>query len=205
MFQQNRVTRALVASFWLAFVFTVGCDEQSTNPPEKQTIITHIRTEDTKITDIVRQGTREYRVLRIKNPSAVGVPPLNENYLYIALFSVRVELQPGDILEVFGECEVTNDNNYAVQMGSVIAISDQESDMRQAVVDGNFICGLTGMNVTREIHHLLTTRAGSVTVPTRISGNKWIHFIGFAISDGRTPGDYLIFERGHLSLLQLRP
>lgn len=190
----------------LIIVLVAGCEKkETTTSPQAQIIVAHHRTDSTRLTDTVVQGGNVYRVLRIRNPSGGGVPPLRENYLYLALFSVRMDLRGGDILEVFAECEVTNDNIYAVQMGSVIAISDQETDMRQAVVDGNYICGLTGMNVTNEIHHLMTTRAGSLTIPSGLSGSKWIHFIGFAISDGRTPGDYLIFERGHLSVLQLRP
>ena len=202
MQHQDRVLRVLIMSLSLAFVFMSSCNEETTAP---QPEIMHLRTDETRISDIMNEAGREFSVLRIKNPSNVGLPPLNENYLYLPLFSINVALQPGDILEVSAECEVTNDNSYAVQMGSVIAISDQESDMRDAVVNGTYITGLTGMNVTNEIHHLLMTRAGSLTVPSGISGNNWIHFIGFAISDGRHPGDCLIFERGHLSLVLFRP
>lgn len=179
----------------LLSAFISSCDKESAEP---QVDIQHFRTDQTKMNDLVFVNGRDYPVFRIKNPFV-------ENYQYLPMFSLEVELQPGDIIHMTAECEVTNDNDYEVQMGSGVAISEEELNMREVVLNGTYIAGLTGMNLDNKIiHHLLMTRAGSLTIPEGISGKRWIHFIGYAVSDGRKPDDFLLLERGHLSITLIR-
>jgi hypothetical protein len=168
-------------------------------------MIRHYRTDTLRVPD---------HVLYIANPGSKedgGIAPFNEPYHFVPICSLELsDLRHGDVISVFAECQTTNpyrdpkNRRITVQFGSFVAFGDNELDMDKVYHEGRWICRPAGMNVTPDMEHLLNARVGSVKIGKDFPGGKWLHFVGYAASDARKKGEFLIADLGHLSIIQCR-
>jgi hypothetical protein len=185
-------------------------------------MICHYRSDTLRIPDYDEIKDNKGKVLRIVPVLYIvntgpkqdgGEAPFDEPYHWVPICSIQVcDLRDGDVISIFAECETTSQSadprsgkrKYSVQFGSFVGFSDDETDMSKVYYGGKLICRAAGMCVTPDMHHLLTTRVGSIKIGKDFPGGKWLHFVGYADSDARKNGDFLIADLGHLSVVQYR-
>lgn len=103
------------------------------------------------------------------------------------------ELNRGDVVQVFGEMQVTNDLPYVVSTVSALALCDDPYQTQ----DVTFIVPYNGRNVDRSIvHHNPIVKIGSFEAEHEMK-NKYINWLCFAASDASSPSHSVRIDQGY--------
>jgi hypothetical protein len=99
------------------------------------------------------------------------------------LFSHRVlNLKAGDVIQVLGESQITNDLGYNVMVKKGVRLGSFEDD-----VNGKEITEYNGDNITPAIHHKIYPVNGMYVLP-RDYDEAYINWIFYAASTGAQSG-----------------
>ncbi len=124
--------------------------------------------------------------------------------------------QPGDVLEAYGEHEVTNPTALNVQVTSAIAATNNgqwyDTDLFNTALhsiptDGGFLAAPAGGNLVPAEHHRLITRSGIWTIPNDPSFGSYTAIIFKARACQESPSGSITIEPagyGHLTLKHWR-
>jgi len=122
--------------------------------------------------------------------------PVNKRVVYcIDLLTPPIA---GEILHVTAEMEATNDLGYNVAMVSQLLLTDTAT-----ATSGYEISEANGFNITPDMHHGMTIRVGTLTVPAG-STRRFVVLVAWAESTAAQPGHALTIEQdyGRLSVLR---
>ncbi len=122
--------------------------------------------------------------------------PVNKRVVYCV--DLVTAPQGGEILHVTAEMEATNDLGYNVAMVSQLLLVDSA-----IATSGVEISEANGFNITPDMHHGMTVRVGTLTVPAG-STRRYVSLVAWAESTATQPGHALTVEQdyGRLSVLR---
>ena len=123
---------------------------------------------------------------------------------YINYIIYRVELtdlRKDDILSVSTEFETTQDNNYVVQIGSYVILSDDYN-----CSTGIIIAKHNGFNINHEIHHGVSVHFRQFLIKEDLEGVHYLCTMLYPASMAAKSNDYLKIEKdgGHLDAVLYR-
>ena len=119
----------------------------------------------------------------------------------VVLYSLRVWLEPGDVIDVVASGEFSVDRKYTSgtkltsMVGSRLIIGD--SPIQQSGVE---LCESTSENVTKDEHHKVRHAIGKYKVPANMNGWKYINYVCYSSKGVKVEQDY-----GGIQMILIRP
>lgn len=106
------------------------------------------------------------------------------------IYSVPIDTEQGDILQITSQFQVTNSHKYNVEVGSYIVYGGSSID-----ITGILLTKPTAPNVTPDMHHYKGVLARQWQMEYSFSG--FINLVVYAAADSAKPGDMLEVNQGY--------
>ena len=119
----------------------------------------------------------------------------------VVLYSLRIQLQPGDTLAITVQAEFSVDKNYTsgTKLNSMVGTRLMLTD--SPISQGGYeLCESTATNVTKNMHHGVRHATAMYQVPNNVSGWKYINYVCYSSKGVKVEQDY-----GGIQVMLIRP